>query len=152
MMATGKELDSLANIRLIDITSSRLVTWAKSESYRPARARLALRLLQAFLFWCMGNDDAYNQIITSNAAQSKPVREILGKPIVRSGVLQKQQLSAWFKAVRELPNPVISAYLQALVLTGERREELIRLRWDAVDFQWGSLTIRDRIDGQRVIP
>jgi integrase len=51
-----------------------------------------------------------------------------------------------------LPNAVISAYLQALLLTGARREEMAGLQWVDVDFKWGSLKIRDKVDGHRVIP
>jgi integrase len=61
-------------------------------------------------------------------------------------------LPLWFKAVRELPNPVHAAYLQAALLTGARREELAALRWEDVDFRWGALTIRDKVEGLRVIP
>lgn len=49
-------------------------------------------------------------------------------------------------------NPVISAYLRALLLTGARPNELISVRWEDIDFQWKSLTIRDKVDGFRVIP
>ena len=47
---------------------------------------------------------------------------------------------------------MISAYLQTLLLTGARREELLSLHWTDIDFTWKSLTIRDKVDGQRVIP
>jgi integrase len=47
---------------------------------------------------------------------------------------------------------VIGVYLQALLLTGARREEMARLRWQDIDFQWQSLTIRDKVDGERTIP
>jgi len=47
---------------------------------------------------------------------------------------------------------VISAYLQGLLITGARREELAALRWEDADFQWNSLTIRDKVDGTRTIP
>ena len=49
-------------------------------------------------------------------------------------------------------NPVIAAYLQGLLLTGARRNELAALRWADVDFQWKSLTIRDKVEGERTIP
>jgi integrase len=54
--------------------------------------------------------------------------------------------------VREIGNPVIAAYLQGLLLTGARREELAGLTWADVDFQWKSLTIRDKVEGERIIP
>ena len=58
----------------------------------------------------------------------------------------------WFEHVRKLGNPVHAAYLQTLLLTGARREELAGLTWDCLDFQWKSLTIRDKVEGQRIIP
>ncbi|GJL73291.1 MAG: prophage integrase IntF [Nitrosomonas sp.] len=146
------ELASLANDKLVDITSARLIDWAHKEaSTRPARARLALRLLSAFLNWCMSHD-TYQQAITTNEAQHKTIREILGRPKVKNDVLQREQLPAWFNAVRQLYNPVISAYLQALMLTGARREEIARLRWEDIDFPWNGLTIRDKVEGLRIIP
>lgn len=66
--------------------------------------------------------------------------------------LQREQLRPWFDTVAKLGNPVHSAYLQALLLTGARREELAGVQWQDVDFQWNSLTIRDKVEGQRVIP
>jgi len=142
----------LANIRLVDITPERVEEWARVEVMkRPTRARLSLRSLKAFLFWC-ARHHAYKSTIITNAAQSKEAREILGKPKVKNDVLQREQLPVWFDAVKQIPNPVISSYLQTLLLTGARREELATLLWVDVDFQWNSLTIKDKIDGQRTIP
>ena len=145
-------LASLAAVRLVDLTPERVTEWAKDEATkRPTRARLALRLLRAFLFWC-ARHPTYKAIITSNAAQSKDARESLGKATVKHDVLQREQLAAWFAAVKQIGNPVISAYLQALLLTGARRNELAALKWEDVDFQWNSLTMHDKVEGLRVIP
>lgn len=145
-------LASLAPVRLVDLTSELVEEWAKTESSRrPTRARLSLRLLKAFLFWC-ARHSTYKVIITRNAAQSKDARESLGKPNAKNDVIQREQLPAWFAAVKQIGNPVISAYLQILLLIGSRREELASLRWEDVDFQWNSLTIKDKVEGLRVIP
>ena len=145
-------LASLANVRLIDMTSERIEEWAAVETLtRPTRARLSLRLLKAFLFWC-ARHSTYKAIVTANPAQSKTARESLGKVKVKNDVLQREQLPAWFAAVKKIGNPVISAYLQTLLLVGSRREELATLRWADIDFQWNSITIHDKIDGFRVIP
>lgn len=145
-------LASLANVRLVDLTPERVTEWAKVEAAtRPTRSRLALRLLRAFLFWC-ARHSIYRAIITSNAAQSKDARESLGKPNAKHDVLQREQLPAWFAAVKQIGNSVISAYLQALLLTGARRNELAALKWADVDFQWKSLTMHDKVEGLRVIP
>jgi integrase len=145
-------LATLASVRLIDLTMPRIEAWAKVEVVsRPSSARLALRLLKACLNWCAAHVD-YAGIITVNPAKSTKARESLGKSKVRNDVLQKEQVSAWFAAVRQIENPVISAYLQSLLLTGARREELAHLRWADVDFQWNSMTIRDKMEGLRTIP
>ena len=49
-------------------------------------------------------------------------------------------------------SPVVSAYLQGLLITGARREELSTLRWENVDLKWKSLTIKDKVEGERTIP
>jgi integrase len=145
-------LASLAAVRLIDLTPERVEEWATQETLkRPTRARLSLRLLKAFLFWC-GSYSTYKAIVTTNAAKSKKARESLGKAKPKDDALEREQLPAWFSAVKQIGNPVISAYLQCLLLTGSRREELAALRWVDVDFQWNKLTIHDKVEDFRIIP
>lgn len=144
-------LAALASIRLVDLTAEVVEEWSKCQTTRPTRARLALRLLKAFLFWC-SRHLTYKAIIKENPAQSKKARECLGKPRPKNDVLQREQLPAWFSAVKQIQNPIISAYLQTLLLIGSRREELAALRFSDVDFQWNSITIRDKVEGLRVIP
>jgi integrase len=84
---------------------------------------------------------------------ARSVRGAIPKSKAKEGdSLQREQLPDWFKAVRQIGSPVISAYLQALLITGARREELAGLRWSDVDFQWRSFTIRDKVEGTRTIP
>ena len=145
-------LASLATVRLIDLTPELVTEWAKVEGKkRPGRARLASRLLTVFLTWC-AEYPAYRDIVKSNPAKNKAAREILGKPQKKNDALQREQLPAWFAAVKQSGNPVVSAYLQALLLTGARTNELTAVRWADVDFQWGSMTIKDKMQGLRVIP
>ncbi len=145
-------LASLANERLIGLTAERIEAWAKTEGKtRPTRARLALRLLKACLFWCATHRE-YSGICPPEAARSKKARETLGKPAKKGDVLQREQLPSWFLAVRQIGNPIIAAYLQALLLTGARREELARLKWEDVDFQWRSLKLSDKVEDFRMIP
>lgn len=145
-------LASFASVRLVELTPELVEQWAKKESLkRPARARLTLRLFKAFLFWC-SKHFVYKAIIKENVAQNKKAREFLGKPKPQNDVLQREQLSAWFSAVKQITNPIISAYLQILLLIGSRREELATLCWSSLDFKWNSITIRDKVEGLRVIP
>lgn len=145
-------LAALAGLRLVDLTTARIETWAKTEALtRPTHARLAWRMLKAFLTWCAAHP-IYAEIIQTNPAKNKKVREAFGKAKPKNDVLQREQLPAWFTAVKQISNPVISAYLQCLLISGARREELGRLQWEDCDFQWKSLTIRDKVNGQRIIP
>ncbi len=108
-------------------------------------------MLRAFLNWCADRPE-YQSLIHTDACASRRVRDELPRPAVKDDCLQREQLPLWFGQVRALQNPVQSAYLQALLLTGARREELAGLRWEDVDFQWKSLTIRDKVEGERTIP
>jgi integrase len=91
-------------------------------------------------------------VVKADACTAKALREMVPKVKPKDDVLQKEQLSSWFDAVRRIQNPVIAAYLQALLLTGARREELAGLTWDGIDFQWKTITIHDKVEGERTIP
>ena len=137
---------------LAEIDAAAVHAWVTRETKaRPARALLGFRLLRAFLNWCSEND-AYRLMAQQGACAGKKTREKLGKPNAKNDALQREQLTAWFSAVRADRNPIPACYLQALLITGARREELAGLRWDDVDFQWKSLRIRDKVEGERIIP
>ena len=145
-------LAPLMTMRLVDLNSVAVEAWAKREApARPARVRLALRMLKAFLRWAAEEPDLKGRA-DPTAASAKKAREAAGKPKVRNDYLQREQLVAWFEHVRAIPNPVISAYLQCLLLTGARREELGELRWDDVNMQWRGLDLKDKIEERRAVP
>lgn len=145
-------LAALADVRLVDLVPERIETWAKVEAAkRPTSARLAHRMLKAFLNWCIEHP-VYGSAVTTNAARSKRAREVLGKPGVKRDSLQREQLAAWFAAVRSLGNPVMAAYLQTLLLTGARPGEIMAMRWEDLNLRWKGLTIRDKVEGEREIP
>ena len=145
-------LAPLMMLRLVDIDAAAVEAWAKREApARPARVRLALRLLKAFLRWAAAEPDLKGRA-DPTAASAKKAREAAGKPKVRNDCLQREQLAAWFTHVRAIPNPVIAAYLQCLLLTGARREELAALRWEEVNTQWRGLDLKDKIEERRAVP
>lgn len=143
----------LMSLQLRELTAERIAKWASDETKtRPTVARLAWRLLRAFLAWC-AEQDAYKGVLAEgNPAKTRKVRETLGRPGVKKDALQREQLKAWFAAVRAISNPVVSAYLQTALLTGARPGEVLEMRWDDVGFQWNALTIRDKVEGERTIP
>lgn len=146
-------LAALMPCKLSELTGEKLADWLAEEiKTRPTAAALSFRLLRAFAGWAADVPD-YQGIIPADAFKTRKVRDTLPKPETKDGdSLQREQLPAWFAAVRQIGNPVISYYLQALLLTGARREEMAALRWEDVDFQWRSLTIRDKVEGTRIIP
>lgn len=139
--------------KLRDLTPSALSAWAEKETTKgPTSARLSWRLVRGFLSWCAEHPQYAQVLPPQNPAKAKVVREVLGKPKVRQDSLQREQLEAWFAAVRGLVNPMASAYLQTLLLTGARPGEILALRWADLDRKWKGLTIRDKVEGERIIP
>jgi integrase len=139
--------------KLADLSAQVVEAWAKKEAAkRPTTARLAWRLLKGFLSWC-AEQRAYSHLLPAqNPAKTKKSRETLGAPNAKKDVLQKDQLKAWFGAVGQLPNPIVSAYLRALLLTGARPGELLNLQWENVNTKWKGLEFRDKVEGERIIP
>jgi integrase len=147
----------LANImplKLAELDSSHIANWLDSEtSVRPTQAALSYRLLRAFLRWCSTTPD-YKRLVDLDAVSSRVAKDHVPKVKPKADdCLQREQLPEWFATVRQISSPVISTYLQVLLLTGARREELMALRWADVDFQWLSLRIADKVEEDgRVIP
>ena len=146
-------LRPLMGLALRDLTAPVIEAWAKREAQtRPTAARLAWRLLKAFLGWCAEQPEYAAVVPSTNPAKTKKAREFLGKAKAKDDSLLKEQLPAWFAAVRNIGNPTVAAYLQTLLLTGARPGEVLALRWDDMNIQWRGLTIRDKVEGERVIP
>ena len=135
---------------LNEITRGKVTAWLKSEqSRRPARVRLALSALKAFITWA-GDQDAYKALVDTTICD-RLSRELPPKK-AKDDCLQKEQLPLWFGAVKKINNQVISSYLQILLLTGARRNELSTLLWEDVDLVWNTAVIRDKVEGSRQIP
>ena len=146
-------LHPLMAMRLRDLTSPVIEAWAAEQAKtRPTPARLSWRLLRAFLAWCAEHPQYAAVVPAQNPAKTRRAREALGKAGVKQDALLREQLPAWFAAVRNIGNPAISAYLQTLLLTGARPGEVLALRWEDINTQWRGLTIRDKVEGERVIP
>jgi len=144
-------LAPLLDARLQDLEADRLAAWVEQENAtRPTVTALAFRMLRAFLNWC-DEQPEYAQLVPAGAHEAKKVRQKVAKSNAKDDCLQREQLATWFTAVQQL-SPVFSAYLQVLLLTGTRREELADLRWSDIDFQWKSLRIADKVESERVIP
>jgi len=125
--------------------------WLNGEAHRATVAMNAFVRLRAFLNWCSMRAE-YKTEVSPDACASSVAKDELPKPAAKSDCLQREQLAPWFKQVRAIQNPVASAYLQALLLTGARREEMAGLRWADVDFKWGTMVLQDKVEANRTIP
>ena len=148
----------LIETKLKDLTSKKIERWLQKENEtRAGVAAQTYRLLFACLNWC-SEQDKYSGLIDVAKLKTKDVKKTVVKLSARTDSLQKEQLPAFFKYVRQIQNPVISAFVQTLLLTGARRNELVGLKWTELDLQWNSMTIRDKAtssgsdSGYRVIP
>ena len=142
----------LLSVRLLDLNAERMEAWASVQgSQRPTYGRLAWRCLKAFLTWC-SQDARYKGLCEPEAAKGRKIREAFGKVKARSDVLEREQLAAWFKAVRSLANGTVSACLQVILLTGARENEVLSLKWEHIDWDWKRITLSDKVDDVRVIP
>lgn len=148
----------LVSVKLGELTAAVIKRWLDNENKtRPGVAAQSYRLLFACLSWCNEQPD-YAGLVDVAGLKSKAVKKTVTKLKPRDDVLQREQLPAFFAELLKIANPVIAAYVQTLLLTGARRNELMGLQWSDVDFKWQSMTIRDKATskgstaGVRVIP
>lgn len=142
----------LLDLPLASLSVEVVKDWLSKQVERgPTQAEDVYRKLRAFLNWCEENKE-YSGIVSSDVCLRREVRSIVPKVGSKDDCLQREQLESWFSAVRKINNPIISAYLQILLLTGSRRNELAPLKWIDVDFRWKSMIIGDKVEGERTIP
>jgi integrase len=141
--------------RMVDMTAAILTKRVKAESAsRANNARQGFELFKAFWVWA-GSQETYKSVVDLKIIADKDLlKGIPERQTHKSDVLQSTQLQAWFSAVRAIPNSVISAYLQSLLLTGARRREMAELRWEHIDFRWHTLWVKDKVKTKegRIIP
>lgn len=134
------------------ITRETLIEWIERE--KPLRPRSLLNtfiLLRAFINW-VSQHEVYRGVVEEECYKAPVVRRALPKPAVKNDSLQKEQLKAWFEGIHSLTNSSMRTYFIGLLITGARKEELMQLKWEDVQFEWSQLTIRDKVEGTRVIP
>jgi integrase len=143
----------LLSLKLPELDADTVAAWLEQEVKRgPTQTAQAYRALRAFVGWCADQKE-YAPITNADACTAKDVKQRAPSVGTKEGdSLQREQLRPWFEGVRRIKNPGIRAYLQVMLLTGPRRDELAGLRWEDVDFVWKSITLHDKVEGQRVIP
>jgi len=140
---------NLLNQPLKNISRLEIEKWLNQEiKLRPTRARLEFAMLKAFFNW-LGNHVTYSSAIQQGVCDG--FQNDLPKAKAKDDALEKEQLKLWFQHVNQISNKTISAYLQVLLLTGPRRNELAPLKWSDIDLVWHKATIKDKDSGTRQI-
>lgn len=154
-MTKPAPLAALLKQPLHAITARTVQEWLQVEcATRPTFAHNSYRKFRTFIRWCT-KQPQYSEVVQADCCLADEVKEIIPENKTKDGdSLQREQLAAWFAGVLQISNPVIAAYLQGLLITGARRNELAMLRWSDVEWNpsWSSITIRDKVDGKRTIP
>jgi integrase len=151
-MTKPGHLAGLMQLPLASIDQDVIREWYAYEAQNaPIQAARAVAMFSGFLGWCATKRDL-RELVNRNAARASELGDVLPGVSRRRDALEIDQLPAWFAGTDKLRSRTAAAYLQALVLTGARREELAGLRWADVDFRWKRLTIADKVEATRVIP
>jgi integrase len=90
----------------------------------PAAANKALKSIKTFLRWCVGR-----AILDQSPAEGVPLP---GKEVARDRVLSDKELAQVILAARTMDGPY-GGIVELLALTGQRREEVARLKWEELD-------------------
>ncbi len=123
-----------------------------------SQANACMRMLRAVLTWARA--DLGKAVLPENAVHVLTEKHQWFQERPRQNYIQREDLAAWFIAVRGLQNTeasqdreTIATFLQFVLLTGARRGEAERLQWSDVDFDVGTITFRDTKNGEdRVVP
>jgi integrase len=145
-------LAPLMTVKMSELTPALVKKWAAKEgARRGTQTRISFDALRTFASWADWHPK-YKGLIPADACNNRIKRDTLPAKKAKDDCLQREQLPAWFDAVRGLHDPVMAAYLQGLLLTGGRRNELAAIKWADVDFRWNALIIHDKVEGLRTIP
>ena len=90
----------------------------------PIAANKLLKVVKAFLNWCVGR-----AVIDSSPAEGVPLP---GKEVARDRVLTDDELAYVLVAARKMGG-AHGGIVEMLALTGQRREEVARMVWDEID-------------------
>jgi integrase len=143
-------LYSLLSKPLNELNREAVQAWIKSEvNVRAGRVRIALSALKAFITW-MNDNPNYKGLVDAGTCD-RLTRELPAKK-AKDDSLQREQIKPWFNGVNKINNLTIRNYLQILLLTGARRNEIATMKWADVDLRWKTALIRDKVEGNRKIP
>jgi integrase len=143
----------LMQYKLIEITPQIIQAWLIEEQKTRANAvRQAFSKFSVFWNW-LKTHETYKSIIDSTVLENQQLKAFLPSKQTSDRILDPVYLADWFKGVTALSNKTISTYLQCLILTGARRNEMAELKWKDIQWKTKTIKLKDKMtDKGRVIP
>lgn len=142
----------LMGLALSAISEDVLSDWFNAEARTSKhQAARALMMFRGFLRWCAARPE-YRSMVNRDAGKAAAIVEAMPQVTKRTDCLEAAQVAGWFEGTKKLGNRTLATYLDALLLTGARREEMAALKWADVDFRWNRLTLADKVESTRTIP
>lgn len=116
-----------------------------------AQASSAMRFLRSVLNYAQATYGA--NVLPFNPVASLTAKRAWIRDKARTDHLRVHEIKPFVLALRKLPNPVMGAYLEFILLTGSRRREASSLKWKDIDFKGRVLTFQEtKNHTNRVIP
>lgn len=114
-----------------------------------ALANLGMRILKALLNFAAAKHEIDNY--------HNPVRRLSevrawNRTKRRQTMIKRTQMQEWYAAVMALRNTTVRDYLLMLWLTGSRRSEIARLRFDECDFKEKTFTLQTKNADCHILP
>src|SRR5712672_1873333 len=113
--------DSIHEISKRDVID---VVSAIEQRGAPVAANKALKAIKTFFRWCVGR-----AVLDRSPAEGVPLPT---KEVARDRVLSDDELALIIMAARQIGDPY-GGIVEMLALTGQRREEVARCKWDEIE-------------------
>lgn len=133
-----------------DMIMARYRKIAKSTS-GAAQASSVMRTLRSVLNFAIAT---YGRaVIPENPVASLTAKRAWLRDKARTDHLRPHEIKPFVQAARALPNAVMGAYIEFILLTGARRSEAATLRWRHVDRKARTLTLKEtKNHSDRILP
>jgi integrase len=115
---TGRSIHEISKRDVVEVVA------AIEQRGAPVAANKTLKSLKTFLRWCVGQ-----AVLDQSPAEGVPLP---AKEVTRDRVLNDQELAQVVLAARKMGGPY-SGIVEFLALTGQRREEVARMKWNELD-------------------
>ena len=149
----AQRLSDWLTMPITDITRSMIETrhrqistangvWKASK----AQANATMKVLKALLNFAADHYQINNQpILLSNPVRTLSQSKSWNRIPIRQGIVPDHKLAAWNEAVNSLNSTTVRDFLLLIVFTGLRHREASTLRFEDIDFEARTLTVRAEI-------